>query len=84
MTVTVVGVSIVIVIIAGGCDDRDRDDRFHDDWVIVIVTQMTVMIVITRNVKKMDQTCFLSVSLEASFKVGLASLWVMFGSGPLP
>ncbi len=27
---------------------------------------------------------FLNVSLEASLKVVLASLWVVFGSGPLP
>ena len=84
MTVTVVSVSIVIVIIVGGCDDRDRDDRFHDDCVIVIVTQMTVMIVITRSVNKMIRLVILSVSLEASLKVGFASLWVVFGSGPLP
>ena len=83
-SVTVVGVSIVIVIIVGGCDDRDRDDRFHDDCVIVIVTPMTAMIMITRNSKKWIRLAFLSVSLEASLKVGFAYLWVVFGSGPLP
>ncbi len=35
----------MIVIIVGGCDDRDRGDRFRDDCMIGIVTQMTVTVV---------------------------------------
>ncbi len=119
-SVTVVSVSIVIVIIVGGCDDRDRDDRVHrdsddrtardcyecarDDCEHVDREDCRD----DHNCKDLDRgdrsgptvefpsfphvlcsqgvldKSFGELSVAVACLVGLACLWVEFGSGPLP